>query len=323
MRQSVRNWKLGFGLALVTAVLWGILPIGLKVALTELDAWTLTWCRFAGSLLILGIWLGRRGELPVDLLRDRRIWRWLLPGCLGLTGNYVLYVLGLQYTSPAVTQTVIQIAPLLLLVFGMFIFHERFSRLQWLGFGALVFGLAVFFNRRLPELLNPAEGWSFGILLLFVSAISWAIYGVSQKQLLRHLSSAQILFLMLRGRHASSSAVCASRRSSRAASTGILCRAVRRGKHRRGLWRLWVGAGGLGRIAGEFGGGGGPAVYAGRLEARRASGIHMGDAGIAKFIERCGSTVRGCGKHDQRAGKPTSRGVGPYSIVLTSAAPPS
>ena len=186
-------------MALVTAVLWGILPIGLKVALTDLDAWTLTWCRFAGSLLILGIWLGRRGELPVALLRDRKIWRWLLPGCLGLTGNYVLYVLGLQYTSPAVTQTVIQIAPLLLLVFGMFIFHERFSRLQWLGFGALVFGLAVFFNRRLPELLNPAEGWSFGILLLFVSAISWAIYGVSQKQLLRHLSSAQILFLMYVG----------------------------------------------------------------------------------------------------------------------------
>jgi drug/metabolite transporter (DMT)-like permease len=186
-------------LALLTAVLWGVLPIGLKVALTELDAWTLTWCRFAGSMLILGIWLGRRGELPFPLSRDRSVWRWLLPGCAGLTGNYVLYVLGLRYTSPAVTQTVIQIAPLLLLVFGMFIFHEHFSRLQWLGFGALVLGLAVFFNRRLPELLNPAEGWSFGVLLILFSAISWAIYGVSQKQLLRHLSSAQILFLMYVG----------------------------------------------------------------------------------------------------------------------------
>ena len=31
------------------------------------------------------------------------------------------------------------------------------------------------------------------------SAISWAIYGVGQKQLLRHLDSAQILFLVYAG----------------------------------------------------------------------------------------------------------------------------
>jgi drug/metabolite transporter (DMT)-like permease len=183
---------------LTTAVLWGVLPIGLKVALLEVDAWTITWCRFAGSMIALGLWLGARGELR-GVLGQKSVWRWLLPGCVGLTANYVLYVLGLRLTSPAVTQTVMQVAPLLLLVFGMFIFHERFSRLQWLGFGALVFGLAVFFNRRLPELLNPVEGWSLGILLLISSAISWAAYGVCQKQLLRRLSSAQILFLMYAG----------------------------------------------------------------------------------------------------------------------------
>ena len=197
--QNFRNWKLGFGLALTTAAFWGILPIALKVALTELDAWTITWCRFAGATLVVGIWLALRGQLPAAQLGDRRILRWLLPGCLGLTGNYVLYSLGLHYTTPAVAQIVMQIAPLLLLVFGMFVFHERFSRLQWLGFVVLVVGLVIFFNRRLPELLNPAAGWSFGILLLVCSSISWAAYGVSQKQLLRQLDSAQILFLVYAG----------------------------------------------------------------------------------------------------------------------------
>jgi len=194
-----RNWKLGFGLALTTAAFWGVLPIALKVALTELDAWTITWCRFAGAMLTVGVWLAIRGELPSSNLHDRRIWRWLVPGALGLTGNYVLYSLGLRYTTPAVTQIVMQIAPLLLLVFGMFIFHERFSLLQWFGFAALVIGLAVFFNRRLPDLLNPATGWSFGILLLVGSSISWATYGVSQKQLSRYLGSVQILFLVYTG----------------------------------------------------------------------------------------------------------------------------
>lgn len=197
--KSLGNWKLGFALALTTALFWGILPIALKVALTELDAWTITWCRFAGAALAVGLWLAFRRELPLSALRDRKVWRWLLPGCLGLIGNYVLYVLGLRYTSPAVTQVVMQIAPILLLVFGMFVFGERFSRLQWFGFAVLVIGLAVFFNRRLPELINPAAGWSFGILLLVFSSISWAIYGVSQKQLLQHLDSAQILFLVYLG----------------------------------------------------------------------------------------------------------------------------
>ena len=149
---------------------------------------------------------GHSGNLACDArspsrcaLRDRKVWRWLLPASLALTGNYVLYSLGLQYTSPAVAQTVMQIAPFLLLVFGIFIFHEHFSRLQSFGFGALVLGLAIFFNRRLPELLNPSAGWSFGILLLVFSAISWAIYGVGQKQLLRHLDSAQILVLVYAG----------------------------------------------------------------------------------------------------------------------------
>jgi drug/metabolite transporter (DMT)-like permease len=59
-----RNWKLGFGLALTAAVLWGILPIALKVALTELDAWTLTWYRFAGAMVTVGTWLAVRGRLP-------------------------------------------------------------------------------------------------------------------------------------------------------------------------------------------------------------------------------------------------------------------
>ena len=199
MQRNLRNWKLGFVLALITATFWGLLPIALKVALTELDAWTITWCRFASAMLIVGIWLGTRGQLPLKPLRDAGIWRWLIPTLFGLTGNYVLYSIGLGYTSPAAAQVVMQIAPLLLLVFGMFFFHERFSGLQWLGFAALVTGLAIFFNRRLPELLNPAAGWSFGILLLICSAVSWAIYGVGQKQLLRYLNSSQVLFLLFTG----------------------------------------------------------------------------------------------------------------------------
>jgi drug/metabolite transporter (DMT)-like permease len=197
--RDLRNWKLGFALAMTTAVLWGFLPIALKVALEEVDAWTITWCRFAGAWLTVGVWLASQRTLPFGRLREGKIWRWLLPGCLGMTINYTLYVLGLRYTSAAVTQVVMQIAPPMLLLMGMFFFKERFSGVQWLGFATLLIGLAVFFNRRLPELSSPGEGFSFGILLLVLSSISWAIYGLSQKTLSRQLTSAQILFLMYGG----------------------------------------------------------------------------------------------------------------------------
>src|SRR5207253_5830424 len=90
-------------------------------------------------------------------------------------------------------------APLMLLILGMIFFHERFSKLQWVGFLVLVFGLLVFFNKRLPDLIRPAEGWSYGVILLVVSSVSWATYGLSQKQLSRELTSAQILFLVYAG----------------------------------------------------------------------------------------------------------------------------
>ena len=46
--------RLGLLLALTTAVLWGLLPIALKVVLARLDPYTITWYRFAASALVLG-----------------------------------------------------------------------------------------------------------------------------------------------------------------------------------------------------------------------------------------------------------------------------
>src|SRR4029434_7624585 len=91
--------------------LWGLLPLALKVALTELDAYTITWCRFAGAMLTLGCLLAIRGQLPSAKQLNGSAWRWLAVGSFGLTGNYVTYVLGFRLTSPAPAQTTLQVAP--------------------------------------------------------------------------------------------------------------------------------------------------------------------------------------------------------------------
>jgi drug/metabolite transporter (DMT)-like permease len=196
MRSASGNWRIGFPMALTTAVLWGMLPIALKVALTGLDAWTISWWRFAVSMLGLGAFLAWRGQLPNPRDAGRIALGLLAIALVALVGNYVLYLFALDHTTPSVAQVVIQLAPLLLILGGVFVFRERFDPRQWIGFAVLVAGLLLFFNRRLPLLLEPTEGLGLGVALMVMAAVSWALYGLAQKRLLDHFTAPQV-FLML------------------------------------------------------------------------------------------------------------------------------
>jgi drug/metabolite transporter (DMT)-like permease len=199
MQAATANWRLGFALALATALLWGLLPVALKVALTGMDAVTITWWRFAFSMAGLGALLWWRGELPRLRGAGRTAWLLLTLALAALLANYVLYLVALDLTTPSVAQVVIQLAPLLLLLGGVTVFREPFAPRQWLGFAVLVAGLLLFFNRRLPELLRPAEGLGLGVLLMVLAAVAWAAYGLAQKQLLRHFSARQVLLVLYAG----------------------------------------------------------------------------------------------------------------------------
>ena len=196
MRTASGNWRIGLPMALTTSVLWGMLPIALKYALTGLDAWTISWWRFAVSMLGLGAFLAWRGQLPRPREAGRIALALLAIALVALVGNYVLYLFALDHTTPSVAQVVIQLAPLLLILGGVFVFRERFDPRQWIGFAVLVAGLLLFFNRRLPLLLEPTEGLGLGVALMVMAAVSWALYGLAQKRLLDHFTAPQV-FLML------------------------------------------------------------------------------------------------------------------------------
>lgn len=193
------NWRVGLTLSLVTAVLWGLLPIALKIVLEGMDAYTITWWRFAVSMAGLGMFLALRGELPRLRGAGAPAIALLAVAMITLIANYVLYLIALDHTTPSVTQVVIQLAPLLLMVGGVFVFRERFVRLQWLGFLVLGVGLLLFFNDRLPELMRPTEGLGLGVMLVVSAAVSWATYGLAQKKLLGHFSAQQVLWMIYVG----------------------------------------------------------------------------------------------------------------------------
>ena len=194
-----RRWQRGLMFSLTTAVLWGMLPIALKVVLAGMDAWTITWWRFAVSLLALGAFLAWRGQLPRLRGVPRTAWGLFFIALVTLLANYLLYLVALDHTTPSVAQVVIQLAPILLLLGGVFVLRERFARRQWLGFIVLGAGLLLFFNHRLPELARPTEGLGLSVVLIIVAAVAWAIYGLAQKRLLSVFTSRQVLWMLYAG----------------------------------------------------------------------------------------------------------------------------
>lgn len=189
--------SLGLALATCTAVLWATLPIALKGALEVLDFWTLTWFRFLTALLFTLGWLAWQGRLPNLRRRPRRAHVLLGIASAGLIGNYVLYLLGLAFTTPANAQLLIQLAPLLLAFGAVFCFGERLSRSQVLGFLAIGIGLAGFALDQHARLVDSGLSYGLGIGLIAIAAISWAIFGLAQKALLGHGFGSQQILLVI------------------------------------------------------------------------------------------------------------------------------
>lgn len=194
LHQASGRWRLGLMLALATTGFWATLPVALKLTLEQLDPYTLTWFRFVAAFGVLGAWLLATGRLRPLASLSRRHWLLLGLAGLGLIGNYIFYLLGVHYTSPGNAQLLIQLAPLLMALGGIFVFGERFNAWQWFGLAVLVTGLSLFFVDQLGNDALPAGRYLFGSVLVVIAAVVWAVYALMQKQLLVRLSSWLILW---------------------------------------------------------------------------------------------------------------------------------
>lgn len=184
----------GILFASVTASLWGVLAIALKVSLSGLSPVDVTWFRFSAAFILLLIYfvIGKPRQLAV-LIRPPLL---LIVAALSLGLNYLGYITGLNYTSPIIAQIFIQIGPVLLAVSGFVIYKEKITFRQLTGLLLVLFGLTVFYHEQVKLQIDHKHLLNRGVIWVIIGAVAWAGYAISQKKLVRNHPPMQLnLFL--------------------------------------------------------------------------------------------------------------------------------
>ena len=190
------NWKYALLLSLFSALLWGILPVALKAMMSYMDPYTITWYRFLSAGIVSFAILACRKKIPQLRGTKNYIVITLVIASIGLCGNYILFLEGLSRTGPGASQVIIQLAPILLILGGVTIYKEAFNLRQLIGLICILIGFGLFFQHRLQEIFTSLTEYTLGIIMIIGAAVTWALYALAQKQLLKLFTSQQILFLI-------------------------------------------------------------------------------------------------------------------------------
>ena len=197
MSVSQNNWKLGLVLALTTALMWGVLPVSIAPVIGPVDPITITFYRLGGGGTLLFFWILYAKGANVRANFSLSNLPYLALAVICLSGNYYFWLVGLENTSPSTAQIMLQLAPMMLLIGSVWLFKEKFNGKQLIGMIIFVVGLLLFFNEKLGHIFLQLDDFSLGIIYLLIAAVTWAIYGLAQKRLLRDFGPLELIFVIL------------------------------------------------------------------------------------------------------------------------------
>ena len=161
----------GLAAAISAFLLWGILPLYLKVLhvvpVPQFMAHRLAW----GCLFGFG-WLAVRGEAGQvrTALANPQVLRWLCLSAVLIAINWTIFMWGIANGHTVEVSLGYYINPLLNVALGVFVFRERLNRAQWLAVSIAAAGVIylTWASGRPPWL-------SLGI------ALSFGLYGLVRK----------------------------------------------------------------------------------------------------------------------------------------------
>ena len=182
----------GLTLALVGAIAFSGKAIIVKLAYRYgVDAVTLIMLRMLFALPIFAVmaWLASRGKPPLT----RRDWMGVVG--LGVIGYYLSSFLdfaGLQYISASLERLILYLNPTLVVLLGWLMVRKPFRPLQVAGMALSYCGVLLVFGQEIG-VQGPQA--ALGALLVFASAVTYAIYLVYSGQLVQRLGALRLVGL--------------------------------------------------------------------------------------------------------------------------------
>lgn len=193
---QVRQRFMGFALAVTGAVAFSGKAIVVKLAYRYgVDAVTLLMYRMLFSLpffMSMAWWAGRhgRGVEPPRKLERRD---YAAVAGLGFCGYYLasfLDFLGLQYISASLERLILYLNPTLVLLLGVVLFGKRMNWRQLAGLGLSYAGVLLALSH---ELRLEGRNVLWGGFLVFLSAISYALYLACSGEWVKRLGSVRLV----------------------------------------------------------------------------------------------------------------------------------
>jgi drug/metabolite transporter (DMT)-like permease len=184
--------------AIFAVVVWGGTFIATKIALQEASPATIVWIRFAIGVMILGTTVLLRKQFALPERTD--IAYLALLGFIGVTFHQWLQATGLQTAQATTTAWIVASTPVFIAILGWLMLRERFGPVRVAGIVLAALGVLLVVSKgRLGDLASGREG-TIGDLLIFISAMNWAVYTVlSRRELERHPAARMMFYVMLFG----------------------------------------------------------------------------------------------------------------------------
>ena len=182
----------GVALAIAGSIAFSGKAIIVKLAYRHgVDAVTLIMYRmlFALPIFALMAWWASRGKPPLT----RRDWMGVLG--LGFSGYYLASFLdfaGLAYISASLERLILYLNPTLVLLLGLVLYKRQIKRQQVLGMLISYAGVVLVFGHEIT--LQGADA-ALGALLVFLSAVSYAVYLSFSGELVKRLGSLRLVGL--------------------------------------------------------------------------------------------------------------------------------
>jgi drug/metabolite transporter (DMT)-like permease len=176
--------RLAYGAIIAAAVLWGGSIVAQKLALSGFSAVEASVLRDIGGLaILLATWWWQEGTLAKLTKADVRMLGLL---GLGVLGNHLLILMGLNYVSGAVGGVIIGSAPVVTSLLSALLIQDVPLRAVMVG------GLLSFAGVALVSVAGfqaAGEQPLVGGTLVFLGVVSWALYSIGSRTIMERVSA--------------------------------------------------------------------------------------------------------------------------------------